>query len=232
MDPASQGFDDILTTVKPEYEDDPLADAHHSHEITARSLAFLDANRDNPFFLYVTHHVVHRPLLEDPKLIAKYEAKPGADDPMNNPIMGAMIETMDTGFGQILDRIEEHGLTERTIVHLLLRQRRLRAAPGGRTRSVGGKAMIWEGGIRVPLAVKWPGVVEPGTVSDELITSDDFFPTIADILDVDELPADIDGLNFLPVLDGTGSLDRDTLYSPLPALPPPRLHARRRHSPG
>ena len=211
MDPASQGFDDILTTVKPEYEDDPLGDAHHAREITERSLAFLDANRDRPFFLYVTHHVVHRPLLEDPKLIAKYEAKPGADDPVNNPIMGAMIETMDTGFGQILDRIEEHGLTERTIVIFYSDNggfEQLQAQDPFR----GGKAMIWEGGIRVPLAVKWPGVVEPGTVSDELITSDDFFPTIADILDVDELPDDIDGLNFLPVLDGSGSLDRDTLY--------------------
>jgi len=211
MDPESQGFDDVLTTVKPEYEDDPLGDAHHAREITDRSLAFLDANRDNPFFLYVTHHVVHRPLLEDPKLIAKYEAKPGADDPVNSPIMGAMIETMDTGFGQILDRIEEHGLTERTIVIFYSDNggfEQLQAQDPFR----GGKAMIWEGGIRVPLAVKWPGVVEPGSASDELVISDDFFPTIADILGVDELPADIDGLSLLPVLDGSGALDRDTLY--------------------
>ena len=211
MDPRSQGFDDVLTTVKPEYEDDPLADAHHAHKITERSLAFVDANRDNAFFLYVTHHVVHRPLLEDPKLIAKYEAKPDADDPVNNAIMGAMIETMDTGFGQILDRIEEHGLTDRTIVIFYSDNggfEQLQAQDPFR----GGKAMIWEGGIRVPLAVKWPGVVEPGSASDELVISDDFFPTIADILDVDELPADIDGLSLLPVLNGSGSLDRDTLY--------------------
>ncbi len=211
MDPGSQGFDDILTTVKPEYEDDPLADAHHAREITDRSLAFLDANRDQPFFLYVSHHVVHRPLLEDPELIAKYEAKPGADDPVNNPVMGAMIETMDLGLGQILDRIEEHALTDRTIVIFYSDNggfEQLQAQDPFR----GGKAMIWEGGIRVPLAVKWPGVVTPGSRNDDLITSDDFFPTIADILGVDELPADIDGLSLLPVLDGSGSLDRDTLY--------------------
>ena len=130
MDPESQGFDDILTTVKPEYEDDPLADAHHAHEITERSLAFLDANRDRPFFLYVSHHVVHRPLLEDPELIARYEAKPGADDPVNNPVMGAMIETMDTGFGQILDRIGRARARRSHDRHLLLRQRRFRAASG------------------------------------------------------------------------------------------------------
>ena len=165
MDPASQGFDDVLTTVKPEYEDDPLADAHHARAITERSLAFVDANRDNPFFLYVTHHVVHRPLLEDPKLIARYEAKPGADDPVNNPAMAAMIETMDVGLGQILDRIEEHGLTERTIVIFYSDNggfEQLQAQDPFR----GGKAMIWEGGIRVPLAVKWPGVVEGTGVLD------------------------------------------------------------------
>ena len=211
MDPESQGFDDILATVKPEYEDDPLADAHHAHEITERSLAFLDANRDRPFFLYVSHHVVHRPLLEDPELIARYEAKPGADDPVNNPVMGAMIETMDTGFGQILDRIEEHGLGDRTIVIFYSDNggfEQLQAQDPFR----GGKAMIWEGGVRVPMAVKWPGVVAPGSVNDELITSDDFFPTVADILGVTELPADIDGLSLLPVLQGTGALDRDTLF--------------------
>ena len=211
MDPGSQGFDDVLTTVKPEYEDDPLADAHHAREITERSLAFLDANRDDPFFLYVSHHVVHRPLLEDPRLIARYEAKPDADDPVNNPVMGAMIETMDAGFGRILRRIEEHGLTERTIVifcsdnggfEQLQKQDPFR----------GGKAMIWEGGIRVPMAVRWPGVVEPGSTNDDLVISDDFFPTIADILGVDELPADIDGMSILPALDGSGPLGRDTLY--------------------
>ena len=231
MDPESQGFDDILATVKPEYEDDPLADAHHAHEITERSLAFLDANRDRPFFLYVSHHVVHRPLLEDPELIAKYEAKPGADDPVNNPVMGAMIETMDTGFGKILERIEEHGLGDRTIVIFYSDNggfEQLQAQDPFR----GGKAMLWEGGIRVPLAVKWPGVVEPGSVNDELITSDDFFPTIADILGVTELPADIDGLSLLPLLDGTGLARPRHALLPLPALPPPRIQAGRRDPPG
>ncbi|MCY4040502.1 MAG: sulfatase [Gammaproteobacteria bacterium] len=210
-DPASQGFDDVLTTVKPEYEADPSADAHNALAITERSLAFIDANNDRPFFLYVPHHTVHRPLLENPELIAKYQAKPNADCPINNPVMGAMIETMDIGIGRILDRLQAHALSERTIVIFYSDNggfEQLQSQAPFR----GGKAMLWEGGLRVPLAVKWPGVVEAGTSSDALVTSDDFFPTIADIFGVDSLPADIDGLSLLPLLNGARHLDRTTLF--------------------
>lgn len=210
-DPESQGFDDILTTVKPEYEADPYADAHHSIEITERSITFVDANKDKPFFLYSTFHTVHRPLLEKAELIAKYEAKPGVESRVNHPIMGAMIETMDDGIGRILERIEEYGLTDRTIVIFYSDNggfEELQAQDPFR----GGKAMIWEGGIRVPMAIKWPGVVEAGTVNDELITSDDFFPTIAEILGETDISPDIDGISLMPALTQSASLGRDTLY--------------------
>ena len=210
-DPESQGFDDILTTVKPEYEADPAADAHHSIEITERSLAFLDENKDRPFFLYPTFHTVHRPLMEKPELIAKYEAKPGVESDVNNPIMGAMIETMDDSIGRILERIEEYGLTDRTIVIFYSDNggfEQLQAQDPFR----GGKAMIWEGGVRVPMAIKWPGVVEPGTVNDELVTSDDFFPTIAEIMKETDISPDIDGLSLVPLITQSDSLDRDALF--------------------
>ena len=211
MDPMSQGFDDVLATVKPEYEDDPSADAHHAIEITERSLAFIDANAERPFFLYVSHHTVHRPLMEKPELVAKYAAKPGADDPVNNPIMGAMIETMDLGIGRILRRLDERQLSARTIVIFYSDNggfEQLQSQMPFR----GGKAMLWEGGLRVPLAIKWPGVTRPGSFSDELVTSDDFFPTIAEIFEVGEVPAEIDGLSLLPVLTHSAGFDRQALH--------------------
>src|SRR5690606_12590654 len=76
----------------------------------------------------------------------------------------------------------------------------------------GGKATIWEGGLRVPLAVRWPGVVEPGSVSDELVISDDFFPTLAEIVGERNLPEGIDGVSLVPVLKQAGGTDRDTRY--------------------
>lgn len=210
-DPGSQGFDDVLTTVKPEYEADPSADAHSSIAITDCSVAFLEQNRESPFFLYASFHTVHRPLMEKPDLVDKYKAKPGAGDPVNNPVMGAMMETMDLGIGRILGKLDELELAAGTVVIFYSDNggfEQLQAQDPFR----GGKAMLWEGGLRVPLAVRWPGVTEPGSRSDELVISDDFFPTVAEILDIHELPAEIDGLSLVPLLAQSGRLNRQELF--------------------
>jgi arylsulfatase A-like enzyme len=209
-DPGSQGFDEVFTSVKPAEDADPSADAHHAVEITERAMRFIEENKDRPFFAYVAHHVVHRPIMEKPALVAKYEQKPGSDDPVNNPIMGAMIETMDTGIGKILDELDELGLTDKTIVVFF-------SDNGGfeqlqdQAPFRGGKAMVFEGGIRVPLAIKWPGVIKPGSSSDDLVISDDFFPTFADILG-DKIPEGLDGISILPLLKGGAHLPRNILY--------------------
>src|SRR5690606_37971739 len=131
---------------------------------------------------------------------------PGAGDPVNNPEMGAMIETLDKGVGRILERLEGHGLAERTIVVFYSDNgglERLQSQAPFR----GGKATIWEGGVRVPLAVRWPGVVEPGSADDSLVISDDFFPTFADIVGA-PAPDDVDGVSLLPLLTRSGALAR------------------------
>jgi len=210
-DPASQGFDDIYTSVKPKPDADPTADAHHAIEITDRSLKFIENNKDKPFFCYVSHHVVHRPLMEKPELVKKYEQKEGADLDINNPIMGAMIERMDTGIGQIMDKLDELKLTENTIViyysdngglEMLQDQYPLR----------GGKSMIFEGGIRVPLVIRWPGVIKPGTQSTTPVISDDIFPTLMDMLNIKKEIKDQDGLSITPLFKPEGKIDRDALY--------------------
>lgn len=211
-DPASQGFDDVLTTVKPSEDADPYADPHHTVKITERALAFIDENQDRPFFAYVSLHTVHRPLHETAELIAKYAAKPGAGVmPEFNPVMGAMIERMDIGVGRILAKLRELGLAERTIVvftsdngglELLQDQEPLR----------GGKAMLYEGGIRVPLAIKWPGVVEPGSVSRIPVVSHDWFPTLAEIAGIEYDRAALDGVSLVSLLRGGAAPERDALY--------------------
>lgn len=210
-DPGSQGFDVVLTTVKPEPDADPEKDAHHTIEITNHALDFIEKYKAKPFFCYVAYHAVHRPLHEHADLIAKYKAKPGSDLPVNNPIMGAMIERMDTGIGQLIQKLADLGLTERTIVvfysdnggfEQLQDQAPLR----------GGKAMVFEGGIRVPMAIKWPGVISPGRRSEALVTSEDFFPTIMEAAGVSYSKENLDGYSLLPILKGTGTIDRTALY--------------------
>jgi arylsulfatase A-like enzyme len=211
QDPGSQGFDDIFTSVKPKPDADPDGDAHHTIEITENALRFIEENKDKPFFCYVPYHTVHRPLMENADLIAKYEAKDGSEKAINNPIMGAMIERMDTGVGQIIAKLQELGLTENTVVifysdnggfEQLQDQAPLR----------GGKAMVLEGGIRVPLAIKWPGVVKPGSISESLVTSEDHFPTIMEILGIEYTKNEIDGVSLIPLLKQTGDLERTALY--------------------
>ncbi len=210
-DPGSQGFQEVFTTVKPERDADPSNDAHHAVAITDHAIKFIKENKDKPFFAYVAHHVVHRPIMEKPALVAKYEAKDPKGDPVNNPIMGAMIETMDNGIGRILKTLDDLGLTDKTIVvfysdnggyEMLQSQYPYR----------GGKAMVFEGGIRVPLAIKWPGKIKPGSTTNDFAISDDFFPTFADILHEKKLPENIDGISLLPAMTGKAKLQRDTLY--------------------
>ncbi len=115
-DPGSQGFDVVLTTVKPKPKADPEKDAHHAMEITERTLRFIEENKDRPFFAYVSHHVVHRPIMEARDRLRRYRTKTRLDNPMHNPIMGAMSERMSWSIRRILDKLDELGLTNRTIV--------------------------------------------------------------------------------------------------------------------
>jgi len=212
FDPEHRGFDVVLQNSRPELGAGHTEDAHHVESITQHSVRFIEEYKDEPFFLYVSHHVPHRPLLEEPDLIRKYEEKPGSDLDINNPVMGAMIERMDSGIGRILEALDDNGLTDNTIVvffsdngglELLQSQHPLR----------GGKAMVFEGGIRVPLCVRWPGVIRPGSVSHEPVISDDFLPTLLDMTKTGWSDPDVDGVSLQPILNGTKEkLDREALY--------------------
>lgn len=212
FDAMHRGFDEVLHNTKPDPDHDPFDDPHHVEDITQHAIDFLDRHHEDPFFLFISHHVVHRPLIEQPDLIRKYEEKPGAELDINNPIMGAMIERMDTGIGRVLDKLEEYDIADNTVVvffsdngglELLQSQEPLR----------GGKAMVFEGGIRVPMAFKWPGVIEPGTVSREPVISDDLFPTLLEMARVEYEDPELDGLSLMPVLiQESEKLDREALY--------------------
>ena len=211
FDPGSQGFDVVFTSVKPEPDADPNKDAHHTIEIVNRSIKFIEEYHSKPFFCYVSFHAVHRPIMEHADLIAKYEAKPNSDDPVNNPIMGAMIERMDIGIGQIVEKLEELGLTDNTIVIFYSDNGGLESLQD-QAPLRGGKATVFEGGIRVPMAIKWPGVIKPGIQSDVLVSSQDFFPTILEITGIAYDKQNLDGVSIMPLLKQSGELQRKTLY--------------------
>jgi arylsulfatase A-like enzyme len=213
MDPESQGFDVVFHTRKPEAADIAAnrTDAHNAVEITDHALAFIRAQRGNPFFCYVAHNVVHTPLGEEAALVAKYRAKPGADRPENVPVMAAMIERMDRGVGRLLDALEAEGLAGSTIVVFASDNGNI-AKEQDQTPFRGGKATLWEGGIRVPLAVRWPGVSRPGAASAEPVITQDLFFTLAEAAGVKPEPAPADGRSLAAHLRTGAPLGREALY--------------------
>ena len=201
---------------------DVAPETYLTEVLTDRGLEFIEANRDQPFFLTISHFAVHIPLEARQELIEKYERKEKPHRGVNNPVYAAMIEHVDDSVGRVLDRLEELGLDENTVVLLYsdnggLHERFDRAdgiivSTNDPLRDE--KGSLYEGGIREPLIVRWPGVVEPGSASDEVVSSVDLFPTLVDIAG-GQLPAGqvLDGVSLVPVLRGAeGDAERAVFW--------------------
>ncbi|HEY0863935.1 MAG TPA: sulfatase [Lacunisphaera sp.] len=212
MDPESQGFDEVYHTRKPEPEDIGKPDAHNATAITDRALNFIERNKDGQFFCYIAHNVVHRPYGEELAQIVKFRGKRDSLRPENNAVMAAMIERMDQNIGRVLAKLRELHLEENTVVIFTSDNGQVMGDQQQKPFR-GGKATIWEGGLRIPLAVRWPGVVKPGTISQEPVITMDLFSTIMEISGTVYLPRLHDGLSLMPILAGKAdTLGREALY--------------------
>jgi len=140
--------------------------------------AILERDTDRPFLLYVAFNAPHTPLQAPPEYIEKY----AHIEKESRRVFAAMVDCMDAAIGRILGTIESEGLARDTLVVFISDNGGLLATDGGADNSPlkGEKTQTWEGGIRTPAAVHWPGVVEGGEVVDDLITVHDWFPTLLD----------------------------------------------------
>jgi len=212
LDPESQGFDEVYHTNKPDDEKLRIPDAHNADAISDRAVAFIRRQGSQPFFCYVAHNVVHRPLTEDLDAVERYRRKPGADRPENSVVMGAMIERMDRGIGRILDVLRELDLEGNTIVIFTSDNGNI-AADQDQTPFRGGKATLWEGGLRVPLAIRWPGRIAPGRVSHEPVISHDLFPTLMELTGTAYEARLQDGASLRSILAGEAdTLPREAIF--------------------
>ena len=187
------------------------------------ALDFIDRHKGRPFFLLLSHYAVHTRMLGHDDLVAKYEAQPGGgkgrDASRNNPHLAAQLEVMDSGVGMISAKLEELGIAEDTILLFT-------SDNGGETRVTtnaplrGGKSELYEGGIREPFIIRWPGKIPVGVVCDQPIATVDLYPTFLDVLDIQPDPKQhLDGMSIAALLrDECGQLERDSLYwhYPLP----------------
>lgn len=211
MDPESQGFDTVCVTRKPSSGADPEGDPHHVRALTTQAIEFCTRPRDGPFLCVLAHNALHRPEIAPAALVAKYAAKATADAEVNRPALGAMIEEMDRETGRLLEAIRAAGRDRDTLVVFTSDHGAL-GAPDSRKPLRGAKADLYEGGLRVPLLLRWPGSIPPGIVRRELASGADIFPTILAAAGA-AFDATIDGLSLWPVIrDASQRLSRDALH--------------------
>ena len=195
------------------------------------AVEFIQRHREEPFFLYKSHYAVHTRLDGRPDLVAKYEAKPDAGKghgaKKNNPHLAAQLEVIDRGVGMIVDKLDELGLLDNTVLVFT-------SDNGGEDRVTSnaplraGKSTLYEGGIREPLIVHWPGVVPPGTLCRSAVCSVDFFPTLVELAGIKPKQCqNLDGVSLVPLLKNAHvDLDRRPLYWHYPLRKPHFLGGR------
>ena len=183
--------------------------------LTDEAINFIKKNNPHttkkPFFLYLSHHAVHTPIEAKKNTIEAFAKKP-PDDCHNNAAYAAMIKSVDESVARIIRVLEELELDHNTLLVFF-------SDNGGHGTYTcqkplrGGKGMFYEGGIRVPMFVYWPGKVKPGSTCEEPVMSTDFYPTFLQLAGT-SAPQDyeLDGKSILPLLKGEKSLSRNSLF--------------------
>lgn len=222
-DPTTQGFD---INVAGSHRGNPGRDGYFSpynvdnledgpkgeyltDRLTDEAINFLTSYQDSTFFLYLPYYTVHTPLMGKESLIQKYKQKQSQEG-QDNPVYGAMMTAMDENVGRLLSTLDELQLASKTLV--------IFTSDNGGIRSVStqqplraGKGSYYEGGIMVPLVIRWPGKVQPGSQSNVPVINLDFYPTIANILQ-SGVSQSLDGIDIGSLLAGDSIAKRDLMW--------------------
>lgn len=213
------------------YDNPRLPDGPAGENLTDRlgmeTLKFIDEHHDESFFAVLSFHAVHTPLDAHKEYIGHFEQKAAALPPdpgieegrlgpdgrsrQDDPVYASMIYSVDAVVGRILDKLDALGISDNTIVVFTSDNG---GHPRGTTnwplRSI--KGWCYEGGIRIPMIIRAPGVTPAGTVSDVLTTSTDHYPTLLELAGLEPLPQQhVDGNSLVSALRG-GSIERETIY--------------------
>jgi arylsulfatase A-like enzyme len=225
--PEYQGFDINIAGNKtgkpytyfspyglPNINDGPEGE-YLTDRLTDEAIHFISGNRENPFFLYLAFHSPHTPLQAIDSVVWKYVPKPH-DNGQFDPFYAAMIEILDYNVGRIMNHLEKLGLDDNTIIVFFSDNGTSSAvAPEKPLRAY--KGTLYEGGIRVPLIIKGPGVLN-GIVDQTPVIGTDLYPTLLDLAGISNPEGyQLDGLTVRPLLEGTGTLDREAIFWHFPA---------------
>ena len=177
----------------------------------SEALKFIDENEDRAFFLHFSTHSVHTPLQAKTDLVTRYEGETPTKA-HSNPTYAAMVQSLDENIGRIISKIDDLGLAKNTLILFssdnggvwkISKQWPLRA----------GKGAYYEGGIRKPLVVRWPGKIAPGTICETPVSGIDFFPTFLEAAAA--APPEgiqLDGVSLMPLLTQSGTIKERPLF--------------------
>ena len=201
-------------------------DQHIEDRMAKEAVSFMERHRAEPFFLNYWMFSVHAPFNAKQALIDKYRVTTNAADPQRSPTYAAMVESMDDAVGTLLDTLDRLGIADQTMIVFFsdnggnMYSEVDDTVPTSNAPLRGGKATVYEGGIRVPCVVSWPGIVDADFQSDAVIQSCDFYPTILDALGLTPQPRQqFDGISVLPAFKGQ-PLDRKAIFTYFPHDPP------------
>ncbi|MCA9216069.1 MAG: sulfatase [Planctomycetales bacterium] len=184
--------------------------------LTDEAIEIISANTNRPFFLNLWYYTVHSPIQAPDDLVNRFRRKP-AGARHKDPTYAAMVNRMDHNVGRVLDELERQGLAENTIVVFTsdnggvdFDQRSIVPTSNAPLRS--GKGTLYEGGVRIPLLIRWPE--KPAGETHELCRSEDFFPTFREMLGdavKEDSSSELDGISLMPLIDAPSAKlsDRD-----------------------
>jgi arylsulfatase A-like enzyme len=218
--PTKQGFDAASDSFgdgeSPEGSEGdktgPPFDPKGVFTLTRKACEFIESNakQGRPFFCYLSHHAIHTPLQARRETLARFKGKtPG--DQQQGAMYAACTYDLDASVGMLLERLDQLGLSENTLVVFT-------SDNGGTQQSSqeplrGNKGSYYEGGVRVPFIVRWPGVTRPGSRCDVPVINVDLFPTFLAAAGIEAPPGKLlDGESLLPLLRGQGTLERQAIY--------------------
>ena len=190
---------------------DPPGEEYLTDRLTDEAVSFIEANKEEPFLLFLSHYAVHTPIQAPPELTKKYQRN--AKQLGINPKYAAMVESVDESVGKISKALSEHSLQDNTLVIFY-------SDNGGHGKITrcdplrGCKGMMYEGGIRVPLAMRWPAQIAKGSRCDVPVHGVDFYETFRIMLNAEPPQGQpLDGANIMPLLTGQShSLERPLFW--------------------
>ena len=199
---------------------DGPADEYITERLTDEAIKFFAKKRDRPFFMMLQHFDPHAPLVAPPDEVQRYvDAGRPKDKGVLNATYLAMVQQVDTSFGRLVEALKEQKLYKDTIV-IFYSDNGAAKYYGSNDPFRGGKKDFYEGGIRVPLSMRVPGMTEKGVRHDTPVSGFDFFPTLVELTggSINDVKTTLDGVSLVPLLKGEKQLDRDTLYWHHPAV--------------